>query len=312
MTWTRRLLCGGIVSVCGLFPFAVAAVEPGSVLVNGVEFVRITEGEFWYTVGAGGPDILPVDDPVVRDVRVWLDGYYIARYEARASDLLRFLNSGEYAGEMPTVVDGQGRSCAFEKLTDGSYRLAGPYSDESDRPASGLSWSAADAFARWMGFRLPTEAEWEKAARGPNDRRFWPWGDEFPDDTFAHFAVADRCAAAAVNSFPKGRSYYGAINMAGNVAEWVLDWHNIDFDASLKDGDRNPMPAASGSVLSGNEGANRILKGGRWTAGPESLSISGRPGYPPGGVSPTNGVRFALDTSEVRRHLTNGTALVIE
>lgn len=298
-----------------------APALPREVSINGVEFVLIPQGWFWYSVAAGHLGLLPANAPLFRHVRVWLDSYYLAKYEARARDFARFLNSGPEpsallaAQEKDTLANYAEHdtppdlACTLRRDSAGVYQLI---DGQHEMPATNLSWTVADAFAGWMGFRLPSEAEWEKAARGPDpERRHWPWGNDYADDTYAHFNAGSHCHPAPVTAYPKGRSPYGLYNMAGNVEEHVADWYNTSFDASLKDGARNPLPAATATPLPG-EKPKKIKKGGRWSLDVAQLTIAERDFEAINLASIRVGARFAVDVSTVRRHLAHGTATILD
>lgn len=288
---------------------AADAPLPTEVAINGVEFVLVPEGWFWLSVESPDFDNGGASRKRYRDVRIWLDAYYIGKYEARATDFARFMNarttafSGQYR-------DGRTEGCSVRADDSGTYYLVAP---EADLPVTHLSWSLADDLARWMGFRLPSEAEWQKAARG-TDKRTWPWGDTYPDDTFAGYARRSGCSAGSVTAFPKGVSPYGAYNMAGNAYEYVADWYNQDYFRSLRDGMRNPKIPDRGTTYQEEiPKPVKILKGGRWGDHAHELTVHTRRLVEPnedGFVC--YGTRYAIDVAVVREHLRMGTAEVIK
>ena len=119
-----------------------------------------------------------------------------------------------------------------------------------------VDWSQSSAYCAWVGKRLPAEAEWEKAARGPIARSY-PWGDVNPTCTLANTYVSGYCVGdtSAVGSYPAGESPYGALDMAGNVWQWVNDWHSSSY-YSLMVSPNPPGPAI---------GTYKVLRGGAFS-----------------------------------------------
>lgn len=290
-----------------------AAELPKAVEINGVEFVLIPEGWIYFPV----PDVDPVtgnsQGAGIREVKLWIDAYYLAKYESRGRDLAKFLNSGQakYAAHYEpgrTTYNGAEHGCAVRKNPEGQYYELSP---EGDLPATHLSWDLANEFAGWMGFRLASEAEWVRAFRGDTKQAF-PWGDEYPDDTYAGFQEgATECDVRPVTAYPKGQSPFGVFNMSGNVFEYVADWYNKAHYAALRDGDRNPVSAVPQAWSGPTNTPKRVLRGGRWASGVGELSLYGNRDLQ-ATDSPFRcyGTRFAVDAAVVLESLKSGAARV--
>jgi len=146
-----------------------------------------------------------------------------------------------------------------------------PRLNKTNQPVVGVSWTDADAFCKWEGKRLPTEAEWERAAKGPEGDNHYPWGHTV-DAKKANYGQ-NVGHTMPVDAYPEGVSGYGAYNMAGNVFEWVQDWYDPRY---FKDSRAlNPRGAEKGYNFA-NQGPVKVLRGGSWLAPETSLHTSHR------------------------------------
>jgi formylglycine-generating enzyme required for sulfatase activity len=204
----------------------------------GEEMVYVPGGEFVM----GSDDDMEEEKP---SHQVYLDDFWIDRTEVTFGLYVRFLN--DLGGHIRTC---EGHDCMEPGEDDKDSRIlyqGGQYAVEAGfeaYPMVEVSWYGARAYCAWAGKRLPTEAEWEKAARGTDARRY-PWGNDEPE---CHHSNFDNCVRKTieVGSLPAGASPYGALDMAGNVWEWTEDWYDRDYYKTAKASEPNPTGPASG------------------------------------------------------------------
>ncbi|MBY0523797.1 MAG: formylglycine-generating enzyme family protein [Gemmataceae bacterium] len=152
---------------------------------------------------------------------VELSAFWIDVFPVTNARFRKFLTAGGYERAdwwAPAGWDWKCRERIETPLQWGQGGWDGP-----DQPVAGVSWYEADAYARWAGRRLPTDAEWEKAARGSDGRRY-PWGNDWPTAERCNFDAAIG-RTTPVGLYPAGASPYGCHDMAGNVNNWVSDWY---------------------------------------------------------------------------------------
>jgi len=201
---------------------------------DGAPMVLIPAGEF--IIGSRDDD-KSADNDERPAHSVYLDGFYIDQYEVTTSRYAEFFqetNRPAPAFWSEQVLKQHGR-----------------------KPVVGVHWNDAAAYCSWAGKRLPTEAEWEKAARG-TDQRLYPWGNTVPNQQLANynrgFEFKNYEVLTDVGSFEGGKSPYGAYDMAGNVWEWTADWYDESYYRTSPE--RNPKGPSSGEY--------RVFRGGSW------------------------------------------------
>ena len=234
---------------------------------EGREMVQIPEGPFTMGSSEGDPDEVP-------EHQVYLKTFYMDKKEVTQAEYDRFLRMTKR------------QKPGFPVFEDDQAKILKP-----ELPVIGVSWSDADAYCKWAGKRLPTEAEWEKAGRGEGKRRY-AWGDEFVpghanvdgrEDGFQYLAPPGTLEA--------GRSPYGVYDMTGNVAEWVAD--SYDETYYKKTPYRDP-PGPEEADL-------KVIRGGSWRETSHNARLAKRFTAKKWRTDSTIGIRCARDAEESRR-----------
>ena len=182
--------------------------------VDGATYVSVPAGEFAMGSDDDYADVAPTHT-------IFLDPYWIMEREVTNAQYAACLAAG---------------GCTASPANDLWDDPVG-----ANHPVTNVDWNQAVDYADWVGGRLPTEAEWEKAARGPNGFTY-PWGEELPNELLAN-VDAPTGDTMPVGSYADGASPYGALDMAGNVEEWVADWYGQDYYAESPE--NNPQGAES-------------------------------------------------------------------
>lgn len=246
------------------------------------ELVLIEGGEF--IMGDDDAGITEKPEHIVN-----INSFYLGKTEVTVKQFAEFIKSTNYR----TDADKEGWSYIYtgtnwEKAqgVNWNYDVNGKrrFADEINHPVIHVSWNDADAYCKWAGGRLPTEAEWEYAARGGGSSvSFTKYSGSDNIDTVAWFAFNSKNRTH--NVAKKNANKFGVFDMTGNVWEWCSDWYNKDYYKNSPD--LNPRGPA--------EGKYKVLRGGAWMSVPQYCRLAYRYINLPGNRNSINGFRLAKD-----------------
>ena len=241
-----------------------------------------------------GSTIGDVDEVPVHTVE--LDAFYIDQHEVTNAEYQAFVAA---TGHPPPR--GIGYTAVYELLKNDYEPWNDPGFNHPDQPVTTVTWFNATAYCKWVGKRLPTEAEWEKAARGGLEGARYPWGDTEPGNTSANFADSQTefewrspdvndgfLFTAPVGTFPPNG--YGLFDMAGNVWEWCADWYSPTYYSDVQ-GAENPPRNPTGP----DTGERRVLRGGTWYRAVHTIRNAERVSDFPNSSLNVVGFRCAMD-----------------
>jgi formylglycine-generating enzyme required for sulfatase activity len=217
---------------------------------KGVKMRLVSAGEF--TMGSNA-------DNSLTECQKYFNG--CERWQFADEDPPHTVMINDYYMDVYEVTNLQYASCVdsgkcTSPYSTGSYTRSNYFRNSAymNFPVTSVNWNQAKTFCDWRGARLPTEAEWEKAARGI-DGRTYPWGNAAPSSSLANYISNDSSNdTTEVGSYENGKSPYGMYDMAGNVWEWVADWYDSNYYQTLPA--ENPQGPSSGDY--------RVLRGGSW------------------------------------------------
>lgn len=240
---------------------------------DGAPMVLIPAGSFPMGVPPGdrdgGRDEYPRHEVI-------LDAYYLDKFEVTNGQYIEFVRATNH--RVPQHPKDTSRSLWQKGMMPESV---------TDRPVINVDWYDAEAYCTWAGKRLPTEAEWEKAARGGDDRRF-PWGNVEPTPKHLNYLqkwTGER-TLMPVGSYEAGKSPFGVYDMAGNVWEWVNDWYDDRYYE--KSPAKNPPGPTSGT--------QKVLRSSGWAVEAPLVRIFTRVASDPKDRNESTGFRCAMDS----------------
>jgi formylglycine-generating enzyme required for sulfatase activity len=264
-------LLGGIAGYA-LAKFAES--PPLSATKLGDTRLRSADGMMMVYVPAGTFDMGSSDYEIDREIQLCsLDGH-CERSSFESEQPVHTVHLDAFWVDRNEVTNAQYQLCVAARecsapTETGSNTRDSYFGNEQydDYPVIYVSWDQAANYCKWIGGRLPTEAEWEYAARGPQ-RVIFPWGNGRPDNTLSNYNgnVGD---TTEVGTYQAGASWCGALDMAGNVWEWVSDWFSYDY--YMRSPPRNPRGSVSGEVHG--------LRGGAWTSNQHRVRTAQRDYY---------------------------------